>query len=128
MGSCCTDDNVWGWHVSLDGIGCPYELVTDVENFKAFVVELANKTNMKLFGDLIAHHFAAHNPDAAGYSFNVFQETSNICAHLVDKNGGIFLDCFSCKPYVESEVIEIVQKYFKPAKLKSKMVLRTYPE
>lgn len=118
----------WGWHVSVDFIGAPIELITSVENFENFVTALTERTGMQKFGPLEAYHFAEHNPEAAGFSFNQFQATSNICGHLVDKNGGGFIDCFSCRHYDEQQVVDIIVEFFKPTKIKSRLVERTYPE
>ena len=45
---------------------------------------------------------------------NKLIETSNICAHMMDDSGDMYLDVFSCKLFDQDTVIKIVKKYFKP--------------
>ena len=49
-------------------------------------------------------------------------ETSNITAHFVEETNDMYLDVFSCKPFDEKKVEDIVGAYFGPVK-KNKIFL-----
>ena len=104
----------WGYHLILDCKGCDKECVTSATQIESFVKELVVKINMKAYGEPIIEHFAAENPDAAGYSLVQLIETSAITAHFVDANGDIYLDIFSCKQYEPEDVVALLEKYFRP--------------
>jgi hypothetical protein len=51
-------------------------------------------------------------------------ETSNICAHFANKNQEIYLDVFSCKPYDERIVEDLVVQYFGAKSLRRAFIKR----
>ena len=51
-------------------------------------------------------------------------ETSNITGHFVDADGNFYIDVFSCKPFDNNTVIEKVDKYFKPEKVRMHYISR----
>jgi len=79
---------------------------------------------MKAYGEPILEHFATHDPDKAGFSLVQLIETSNITAHFVDKNGNIYMDIFSCKPFGTDVAIKVVQQFFEPEKIKMHFLTR----
>jgi S-adenosylmethionine/arginine decarboxylase-like enzyme len=114
----------WGYHLILDCKGCDKESVTSATQIESFVKELVLKIDMKAYGEPIIEHFAADNPEAAGYSLVQLIETSAITAHFVDANGDIYLDVFSCKRYDPELVIETLKKYFNPQNVRPIFVQR----
>ena len=58
-------------------------------------------------GEPKIEHFAANNPNAAGFSLVQLIETSSITGHFVDLNGDSYIDIFSCKS-TKCRVIEDV--------------------
>jgi S-adenosylmethionine/arginine decarboxylase-like enzyme len=64
----------------------------------------------------------------AGYTLVQLIETSNICAHFVpdDLNGGnaMYLDVFSCKPYDDQIVVDLVKQYFKAKSVRPSFLTR----
>ena len=106
--------NYWGWHAMLDCGSCDIDKITDGENIKNFSRVLVERIDMKAYGEPIAVHFAEHDPDKAGYSLVQLIETSNICAHFVDKNGDAYLDVFSCKEFSIEEVEKVFREFFNP--------------
>ena len=114
----------WGYHLLLDCSGSPRELITDGDNIYKFVKELIVAIDMKAYGEPILKHFAEHDPDKSGYSLVQLIETSNISGHFVDKDGSVYLDVFSCKPFSNEDAINVVKKYFKPKKIKMHFITR----
>jgi S-adenosylmethionine/arginine decarboxylase-like enzyme len=102
----------WGYHLMLDCAGCDHDKITDGENITAFTKELVRRIDMVAFGEPIVAHFATHDPQKAGYSMMQLIETSNLAAHFVDRDCTMYLDVFSCKPYNNQDVIDVVKEYF----------------
>lgn len=102
----------WGYHLMLDCAGCDYEKITDGANITAFTKELVRRIDMVAYGEPIVAHFATHDPQKAGYSMMQLIETSNLAAHFVDRDRTMYLDVFSCKPYNNQDVIDVVKEYF----------------
>lgn len=107
---------MWGKHFIANIRGSSYgqSLVKDEDHIKQFCKTLVDRIDMKAYGAPILEHFAAHNPEAGGYTLLQLIETSNICAHFVDKNGDIYLDVFSCKDFEEKTVLDVVNEFWKP--------------
>jgi len=51
-------------------------------------------------------------------------ETSNITGHFCDKDGNFYIDVFSCKPFENDIVLNVVDKYFHPAKIRTHFISR----
>jgi S-adenosylmethionine/arginine decarboxylase-like enzyme len=102
----------WGYHLVLDCAGCDHAAITNGENIRTFTKELVKRIDMVAYGDPIIEHFATHDPEKAGYSMVQLIETSNICAHFVDKDDTMYLDVFSCKPFSNDVVMECVKEFF----------------
>lgn len=107
-----TDTNKpWGYHLAVNAV-CDPSKVTDAENIKAFSKDLVEAIDMKAFGEPTVVHFAEHSADKAGYTLVQLIETSNICAHFVDKSGECYLDVFSCKDFDPNVVLQKMIDYF----------------
>lgn len=102
----------WGYHLILDCAGCDHSQITNGENIKIFTKELVKRIDMVAYGEPIVEHFATHDPQKAGYSMVQLIETSNICAHFVDRDNTMYLDVFSCKPFNNDIVISTVKEFF----------------
>lgn len=59
-----------------------------------------------------------------GYTLVQLIETSNICAHFVEESNDMYLDVFSCKTFEPSTVEKVVNEYFLPLKIESRLILR----
>jgi S-adenosylmethionine/arginine decarboxylase-like enzyme len=102
----------WGYHLILDCAGCDHNRITDGDNIRDFTKELVKRIDMVAYGEPIVEHFATHDPQKAGYSMVQLIETSNICAHFVDRDDTMYLDVFSCKPFSNDTVMETVKEFF----------------
>jgi S-adenosylmethionine/arginine decarboxylase-like enzyme len=114
----------WGYHLLLDCRGTPVELIKERGYLVNFVKTLVKAIDMEAYGEPILEHFATHDPDKAGWSLLQLIETSNISGHFVDKNGNFYLDVFSCKPFDSADVIEVVNEFFNPEKIKMRFLVR----
>jgi S-adenosylmethionine/arginine decarboxylase-like enzyme len=102
----------WGYHLMLDCAGCDNNKIGSRENIYNFTKELVQRIDMKAFGEPTIEHFATHDPEKAGFSMVQLIETSNICAHFVDKDNTAYLDVFSCKPFNNDVVMATVTEFF----------------
>ena len=108
----------------LDCSECDIASVTDPEHIKAFSKELVKKIDMVAHGEPQVVHFADHSLDKAGWTLIQLIETSNITAHFIDHNGDAYIDVFSCKDFASHDVVQVVNKYFKPKNYKTTRWLR----
>lgn len=115
----------WGYHLMLDCMSCKIVSVTSEENIRNFIKELVPAIDMVAYGEPMINHFATHDPEKAGFSFCQMIETSSITAHMVDNNGDMYLDIFSCKTFDIGRVQEVVQKYFDPMKMRVNFITRS---
>jgi len=102
----------WGYHLVLDCAGCDHEKITNGENIRAFTKELVKRIDMVAYGEPIVEHFATHDPEKAGYSMVQLIETSNICAHFVDRDDTCYVDVFSCREFNIDVVKQTVVEFF----------------
>jgi S-adenosylmethionine/arginine decarboxylase-like enzyme len=117
-------NNTWGYHLLLDCTSGDKKLITDEQNVYDFIKELVVAIDMVAFGEPWIKHFATHDPDKAGISLCQMIETSNITGHFVDKNGNFYVDVFSCKPFSNEIVLSVVEKYFRPEKIRTHFISR----
>jgi len=100
----------WGYHLILDCSHCNEYAIRDYDTIYKFTKELVEKIDMIAYGEPQIVNFGSGNK--AGYTLVQLIETSNICGHFVNEEQAIYLDVFSCKPYDENVVIDLVKKYF----------------
>ncbi|MBT4759530.1 MAG: S-adenosylmethionine decarboxylase [Nitrosomonadales bacterium] len=108
----------WGYHLILDCKGGDLDKVRSSDNINQFTKTLVAKINMVAFGEPKIAHFAANNPNAAGFSLVQLIETSSITGHFVDLNGDSYIDIFSCKSFDIETVKDVVNQFFSPKQIK----------
>jgi S-adenosylmethionine/arginine decarboxylase-like enzyme len=74
------------------------------------------------YGEPILKHFGKDNK--LGYTLVQLIETSNIAAHFVEETNDFYLDVFSCKPFREQDVKDVVIEYFRPESIESTFLER----
>ena len=116
--------DTWGYHLLLDCTSGDVQLISSKENVYKFVKELVVAIDMVAFGEPWIERFATHDQSKAGISFCQMIETSNITGQFVESNGNFYIDVFSCKPFNNDTVIETVDKYFKPEKIRMHYISR----
>ena len=105
----------WGYHLIVNAGGCDREAVSNAETIARFAKDLVKRIDMVAFGEPQVVHFGEGNK--AGYTLVQLIETSNICAHLCDDSGDIYLDVFSCKTFDKDVVLQLVDDYFLPTRV-----------
>ena len=114
----------WGYHAMLDCAGCDNGMITNPSHIVDFIKTLVQRIDMVAYGEPIIEHFATHDPDKAGYSVVQLIETSNICAHFVDKDNTLYLDVFSCKTFEVKVVEDSVREFFAAQNVRTNFVTR----
>jgi S-adenosylmethionine/arginine decarboxylase-like enzyme len=107
----CEPDKFWGQHLILN---CKKgtEAVSDIDKVKAFVEDLIVVIDMEKHGDIKIDRFGEGS--LVGISFCQFIKTSSIVGHLCDESKDFYLDIFSCKRFITSDVVACVRRHFNP--------------
>jgi S-adenosylmethionine/arginine decarboxylase-like enzyme len=112
----------WGYHLMLDCSGCSHTAITDYHTIWAFTKKLVKDIDMVAYGDPQIVKFG--EGDKTGYTLVQLIETSNICAHFVDVDDTAYIDVFSCKPYDDQVVEDLVIEFFGPARIRKNFITR----
>ena len=117
-----SEEKFWGYHAILDAAGCDLDKMTSYENVYNFAKQLVKDIDMIAYGEPQIVHFGSG--DKAGYTLVQLIETSNICAHFANQNQEMYLDVFSCKPFDERIVEDLVVQYFSAKSLRRAFIKR----
>lgn len=101
----------WGIASSVDIYNCDPDIIRDADAIRRFVVELCDLIEMKRFGETQVVHFG-EDERVAGYSMVQLIETSLISGHFANLTNAVYLDVFSCKPYLPEKVQLFTEDYF----------------
>lgn len=121
----------WGKHAIVDASNCDLEAIKNIRLIEDFINELIEKSNMTKWGELFWMDLKETDnigdkdfKEVAGISCCQFITTSNITCHFANNSKSMYLDFFSCKDFSEETVILLVNKYFKPKKIKIRCIDR----
>lgn len=103
--------NAWGIASAIDIYDCNPDTIRDADAIRHFVVELCELIEMKHYGETQVVHFG-EDEKVAGYSMVQLIETSLISAHFANLTNAVYLDVFSCKPYLPERVQEFAEQFF----------------
>nr|MBF0222932.1 S-adenosylmethionine decarboxylase [Desulfobulbaceae bacterium] len=103
--------DAWGIASSVDIYNCTPHTIRDAEAIRYFVIELCDLIKMKRFGETQIVHFG-EDERVAGFSMVQLIETSLISGHFANHTNAVYLDVFSCKPYLPETVQNFAQSYF----------------
>ena len=112
----------WGYHLILNGRNCLPASIRSAQHIGVFTSTLVNQIDMVAYGNPEIVMFGTGNKK--GYTLVQLIETSNICAHFVEESDDMYLDVFSCKPFDEKVVKKVVDDFFSPATMDTKLILR----
>ena len=104
------NERYWGYHAIIDAAECNNAAITSYDAIYKFAKELVRDIDMVAYGEPQIVNFGSG--DKAGYTLVQLIETSNICAHFVPSLNEMYLDVFSCKPFDERVVEDLVVKHF----------------
>lgn len=113
----------WGVSSCIDLYDCDLSLMQDEAAIKRFVHELCDLIKMRRFGETLVMRFG-DDPRVTGFSMTQLIETSLISAHFADNSRAIYLDVFSCAPYVPDEAANFAARFFKAGRCKVHVVTR----
>jgi S-adenosylmethionine/arginine decarboxylase-like enzyme len=102
----------WGYHLILDCYDADKSLITSKTNIEAFAIALVRRIDMVAYGEPQVIHFG--EDDKAGYTL----------VQLIETSGNFYLDVFSCKPYSVEAVLETVNQFFAPKKIRERYIER----
>ena len=106
----------WGYHLALDCRACDIDKITDATRVAEFARTLVERIDMKAYGEPQVVNFGSGNK--AGFTLVQLIETSNICAHFCNENGDAYFDVFSCKPFDNQTVVDTIQEFFQPERVR----------
>jgi S-adenosylmethionine/arginine decarboxylase-like enzyme len=112
----------WGYHLILNGRNCLPSSIRSAQHIGVFTSTLVNQIDMVAYGKPEIVMFGTGNKK--GFTLVQLIETSNICAHFVEESDDMYLDVFSCKPFDEKVVKKVVDDFFSPATMDTKLILR----
>jgi S-adenosylmethionine decarboxylase len=110
-----SENTYWGYHLIINAGDCDKNSIMSAGTIYDFTKELVQRIDMVAYGEPQIVKFGTGNK--AGYTLVQLIETSNICAHFCDDTGDMYLDVFSCKPFKNSDVFFVVNKYFNPTRM-----------
>jgi S-adenosylmethionine/arginine decarboxylase-like enzyme len=116
------EEEYWGYHCIMDCAGCNHNAITDRNNVYNFAIQLVKEIDMIAYGEPQIVHFGSGNKE--GFTLVQLIETSNICCHFVNENDSMYLDVFSCKPFDEAVVEQVVVRYFNPKTVRRAFIKR----
>jgi S-adenosylmethionine/arginine decarboxylase-like enzyme len=114
--------NYWGYHLMLDCSNCN-DNIKDRDTIYRFIKQLVNDIDMIAHGEPVIEYLLPGDPKQ-GYSLMQLITTSNICAHFVESDNSVYFDVFSCKKFANDTVINVVNQYFSPGKIKINFITR----
>lgn len=115
--------NAWGMASAIDIYDCNPDTIRDAEAIRRFVVELCDLIEMKRFGETQVVHFG-EDEKVAGYSMVQLIETSLISGHFANQSNAVYLDVFSCKPYLPEMVQRFAEEFFQGSRSTLNVTLR----
>lgn len=117
----------FGVEIILDCDDCQGNIQSK-QIIQEFIDTLVNELGMKKKGETIFEYFPAteynRERDIVGYSVVQIISLSNITLHINEISKTIYLNLFTCGSLDEDKVIFLFNNYFKPMKIKKKMIVR----
>lgn len=101
---------------------CDKRLISNPRNIELFLGTLVKRINMVAYGAPSIQYFGHGNK--AGFTAVQLIETSNITCHFCDDSGDSYIDLFSCAEYDEAVACTVINEYFRPELLDSKVIYR----
>lgn len=114
----------FGYELLLDCKKCNKLKIKNEQLIRDFIDEVLLKTKMKKWGDLVLQNLQTGPKHLIGYSAVQLIHTSSFVCHFCNESGDIYIDFFSCKKFDPEVVMNCVNKYFSPKKMRSQFIKR----
>lgn len=114
----------YGMELILDLHDCDPVVIRSKDRLKAYVDQLCALLKMKPYGKTLLPYFGLSDPRTAGYSLLQFIETSSVTGHFSELWNSAYLNVFSCQPFDPDEALTFTKRFFKPKRLRRRLLLR----
>jgi S-adenosylmethionine decarboxylase len=102
----------FGLHLTLDGYGCNYERLTDLDAIYEFLDTCPDLIQMTKIMPPYVFKYSGKVPEDWGLSGFVLIAESHISIHTFPERSYLSLDIFSCKGFDHDEAVAYVTKMF----------------
>jgi S-adenosylmethionine decarboxylase len=115
---CEEDDNLkkpavgFGLHLTLDGYGCSYERLTNLDAIYEFLDTCPDLIHMTKIMPPYVFKYHGKVPDDWGVSGFVLIAESHISIHTFPERGYLSLDVFSCKDFEYQQAVDYAGELF----------------
>jgi S-adenosylmethionine decarboxylase len=102
----------FGQHLTLDGYGCSYESLTNLDAIYKFLDTCPDLIQMTKIMPPYVFKYSGKVPEDWGLSGFVLIAESHISIHTFPERGYLSLDIFSCKGFDHDKAVEYVTEMF----------------
>jgi S-adenosylmethionine decarboxylase len=102
----------FGQHLMLDGYGCPYDTLTDLDRIYEFLNQCPDLIHMTKIMPPYAFKYSGKVPQDWGLSGFVLIAESHISIHTFPEKGYLSIDVFSCKDFDVQTAVDFATKVF----------------
>jgi len=113
----------YGMELILELFGCDMDVITSKKKIEEYIITACNGIKMERYGNPMVKKFPGGERWGVGYSFLQFLTTSSMAGHFINEGGIAFLNIFSCKEYDAEKAAKFAEQFFKPNKIKSKLII-----
>jgi S-adenosylmethionine decarboxylase len=102
----------FGLHLTLDGYGCSYDRLTNLDAIYQFLDTCPDMIHMTKIMPPYVFKYHGKVPDDWGVSGFVLIAESHISIHTFPERGYLSLDIFSCKEFDYQQAVDYVSELF----------------
>ena len=113
----------WG-ELILDLYDCDPKTIRSRKKILEYANKICNLIKMKKYGKPFIERFGFGKDFTAGYSLVQLIELSLITAHFSELWNRAFINIFSCKLFNYKIATEFTKNFFKPKKIKKRVLIR----
>ena len=114
----------FGQHLMLDGYGCPYDRLVDLDRIYEFLNQCPDLIQMTKIMPPYAFKYCGKVPQDWGLSGFVLIAESHISVHTFPEKGFLSIDIFSCKSFDVQKAVDFATSVFGIATQEIKIVDR----
>jgi S-adenosylmethionine decarboxylase len=115
---------MFGPHLTLDAVGCPKELLMDLDRLAKFLDKLPESIGMTKIMPPYVFRYCGLVEEDAGISGVVLLAESHASCHFFEHKETAFLDIFSCKDFDVQKAIAEFSAIYKPVRTEHRLFSR----